>query len=147
MKGLCPSFGFSKKSYGNWTCYRLQVRGGGTPTLLGSLEELTRPFLALLRLALSKEPNRVGVSLPSPEDGNRSSFRNFVFCYYLEFRTMNKVQKPSHSECYTPLSEPFRRYNCPELQGGRWSFLFLFIYLFNLSSPVSIPIKPLPFRH
>jgi hypothetical protein len=31
-----------------------------------------------LRLALSKGPNRVGVS-PSPEDGNRSSFRNVVF--------------------------------------------------------------------
>jgi hypothetical protein len=32
-----------------------------------------------LRLALSKGPNRVGVSFPSPEDGNRSSFRNVVF--------------------------------------------------------------------
>jgi hypothetical protein len=30
-------------------------------------------------LALSKGPNRVGVFLPSPEDGNRSSFRNVVF--------------------------------------------------------------------
>jgi hypothetical protein len=32
----------------------------------------------LKRLALSKEPNRVDVSLPSPEEGNRSSFRNVV---------------------------------------------------------------------
>jgi hypothetical protein len=32
-----------------------------------------------LKLALSKGPNRVGVSLPSPEDGKRSSFRNTVF--------------------------------------------------------------------
>jgi hypothetical protein len=32
-----------------------------------------------LNLALSKGPSRVGVSLPSPEDGNRSSFRNAVF--------------------------------------------------------------------
>jgi hypothetical protein len=32
-----------------------------------------------LRLALSKRPNRVGVVVPSPEDGNRSSFRNVVF--------------------------------------------------------------------
>jgi hypothetical protein len=31
-----------------------------------------------LRLGLSKEPNRVEGSLPSPEDGNRSSFRNVV---------------------------------------------------------------------
>jgi hypothetical protein len=29
--------------------------------------------------------NRVGVSLPSPEDGKRSSFRNVVFSSYLEF--------------------------------------------------------------
>jgi hypothetical protein len=27
-------------------------------------------------LALSKEPNRVGVSVPSPEDRNRSSFES-----------------------------------------------------------------------
>jgi hypothetical protein len=52
--------------------------------------------------------NRIGVSLPSPEEGNRSSFRNVVFYSYLEFRTMNKVQKPSDSDCYTPSSEPFR---------------------------------------
>jgi hypothetical protein len=44
--------------------------GGGmeTPTLVQGL-----------RLALSKGPNRVGVSLPSLEDGNRSGFRNVVF--------------------------------------------------------------------
>jgi hypothetical protein len=32
-----------------------------------------------LRFALFNGPNRVGVSLPSPEDGNRSSFRNVMF--------------------------------------------------------------------
>jgi hypothetical protein len=32
-----------------------------------------------LRLALSKGPNKVGTCLPSPEDGNRSSFGNVVF--------------------------------------------------------------------
>jgi hypothetical protein len=26
----------------------------------------------------------------------------------LEYRTMDKIQKPSNSECYTPLTEPFR---------------------------------------
>jgi hypothetical protein len=52
-------------------------------------------------------PNRVGVSLPSPEDGNRSSFLNVMFSGYLEFRTMHKVQKPGNSECYTASSEPF----------------------------------------
>jgi hypothetical protein len=55
-------------------------------------------------------PNGVGISLPSPEDGNRSSFRNVVFSRYLEFRTMDKVHKPSDLECCTPLSEPFRLY-------------------------------------
>jgi hypothetical protein len=32
-----------------------------------------------LRVALSKGPNKVGVILPSPQDGNRASFRNVVF--------------------------------------------------------------------
>jgi hypothetical protein len=32
-----------------------------------------------MRLALSKGPNKVGVSLPSPEARNRSSFWNSVF--------------------------------------------------------------------
>jgi hypothetical protein len=31
-----------------------------------------------------------GVSFPSPEDRNRFSFRNTVFCSYLEFRTITK---------------------------------------------------------
>jgi hypothetical protein len=30
--------------------------------------------------------------------------------FYLEFRTMEKFHKPSHSECYTVSSEPFRNY-------------------------------------
>jgi hypothetical protein len=47
-----------------------------------------------LRLALSKEPNRVGVSLSSHDDGNRSSFLNVVFSSYLELKTMDKVHNP-----------------------------------------------------
>jgi hypothetical protein len=43
-------------------------------------------------LALSVGPNRVRVSPPSPEVGNRSSFRNVVFSSVLKYRTMNKVQ-------------------------------------------------------
>jgi hypothetical protein len=50
-----------------------------------------------LRLAPSKTTNRVGLPPLSPEDGNKSSFRNVVFLY-LEFRTMGTVQKPSDSE-------------------------------------------------
>jgi hypothetical protein len=42
-----------------------------TPSLLGPLEKL--------RLVLPKGRNTVGVSLPSPEDGSRSGFRNIVF--------------------------------------------------------------------
>jgi hypothetical protein len=39
-----------------------------------------KDVLQWLGLALSKEPNRAGVfPSPSPEDGNRSSFRNVVF--------------------------------------------------------------------
>jgi hypothetical protein len=42
-------------------------------------------------LVLSNGPKRVGVSPPSPEDGNRS-------------------KNPSNSERYTPSSETFRIY-------------------------------------
>jgi hypothetical protein len=52
-----------------------------------------------MRLALSKGPNKVGVSLPSPEDGNRSVSETLFFFRHLEFRTMNEVHKPSDSEC------------------------------------------------
>jgi hypothetical protein len=51
-----------------------------------------------MSLALSKGHNRVGVSIPLSEDGNRSLFRNIVFSSYLEFRTMGKVPKPTDSE-------------------------------------------------
>jgi hypothetical protein len=56
---------------------------------------------------LSKGPNRIG--FPSPEDGNKSSFRNVVFFLSLFFntRTMDKVRKPSISESYTPSSESY----------------------------------------
>jgi hypothetical protein len=63
------------------------------PTLLGPFERVN--FNLWTCLALSKGPNRVCVSLPSPEDGNRSSFRNGIS---LEFRTMDKVKKPSDAD-------------------------------------------------
>jgi hypothetical protein len=47
--------------------------------------------------------------VPSPEDGNRSSFKNAVLLF-LEHRTMDKVQKPSSPECHILLSEPFKDY-------------------------------------
>jgi hypothetical protein len=39
------------------------------------------------------------------EDRNRSSFRNVVFFCFLEYRTMDKVQKPSSPEYHIPSSE------------------------------------------
>jgi hypothetical protein len=48
--------------------------------------------------SFSKGPKRVGDSLPSPEDGNRFSPRNFVFSSYLEYRTMEKCHKRSESD-------------------------------------------------
>jgi hypothetical protein len=59
-------------------------------------------------LVPSEGPNRVDVSLFSPEDGKRSNFRNLMFSSYLEFFTMDKVHKPSDSEnksrvpCFQP---------------------------------------------
>jgi hypothetical protein len=52
----------------------------------------------------------VGDSLPSPKDGNTSSFQNVVFSNYLEFRTIDKVHKPNYSRYYTPSSEHFMIY-------------------------------------
>jgi hypothetical protein len=47
-------------------------------------------------LALSKGPNKVDVSLPLPEDGNRSVSK--ILCLVvINFRTMDKVHKPSDS--------------------------------------------------
>jgi hypothetical protein len=63
-----------------------------------------------LRLELSKGPNRVRVSLPSPEVVNNYYFWSFVISDGLEFRTMDKVQKFSDPERYTPSSEPFSIY-------------------------------------
>jgi hypothetical protein len=51
-----------------------------------------------LRLALSKGPSIVGVSFPSPEDGNRPSFRSVVFSSYLEFWAKDEVHKTSDPE-------------------------------------------------
>jgi hypothetical protein len=51
--------------------------------------------------------NKECVSFLSTEDGNRPSFRSVVISSYLEIRTMDKVHKPSDSECYTPSSESF----------------------------------------
>jgi hypothetical protein len=51
-----------------------------------------------------------GISLPSPEDGNRYSFWNVMFSTYLEFWRTDKVHEPSDSYCYMSWSQPFRFY-------------------------------------
>jgi hypothetical protein len=45
-----------------------------------------------------QEPNRVGISFPSPEDGNRSNLQSALFSTYLEFQMMDKVEIRSDSE-------------------------------------------------
>jgi hypothetical protein len=52
------------------------------------------------RLTPSNGPNRVGASLLSPEDRNRSIFQNFVFSSYFEFRMTDKVHNPSDFNFY-----------------------------------------------
>jgi hypothetical protein len=58
----------------------------------------------VIEIAISKGPNRVDISLLSPENGNRPSSQNVEFCSYLEFWTMDRVHDPSDSECHFILS-------------------------------------------
>jgi hypothetical protein len=58
-------------------------------------------------MALYTRLSRITVSLPSPVDKNTSNFQN-VLSSNLEFQKMDKVQKPSDSECYTVSSGSFR---------------------------------------
>jgi hypothetical protein len=67
-----------------------------TPTLLGPLERANLDYWSS-----AKGPNKLGVSLSSPEEGNRSSFRNIVFSRSLQFRTMRKFHILADSERYT----------------------------------------------
>jgi hypothetical protein len=61
-----------------------------------------------LGFALCEGPNRVGASLPSPEDVKRPSFKNVMFSSYLEFRMMDRAHNLSDCEYYTPSSEYLR---------------------------------------
>jgi hypothetical protein len=74
--------------FGNWICFRPQVRRE-TPTLLW----------------------RVGTQhgrRPSPHLSTETDpVSKTLFSSYLECWTMDKAQKPSNSECYTPSSESF----------------------------------------
>jgi hypothetical protein len=73
----------------------------------------------------------------------------FVFYSYLEYLTVDKVQKPSDSEWYTPSSEPFTIYTStcmgPFRNKTQFSGLASFIksqYLsFSGDSTVSVKIR------
>jgi hypothetical protein len=52
----------------------------------------------LLRLALSKVPNRVGVSLPHLKT-EADPVSETLFSRYFEFWTMNKAHNPSDCDC------------------------------------------------
>jgi hypothetical protein len=68
-----------KQHFGNWICFQLKLRRGRQLLCLAPLMELT----------LVNGPSRVGVSLPSPEDENRSSVRNVEFSNSLGLGTMD----------------------------------------------------------
>jgi hypothetical protein len=65
--------------------------------LNGSNDGAERSESQWLRLALSKGPSRIGVSILSSRNGNIQFPKLRVF-YYLEFQTIDKVHKHSDSE-------------------------------------------------
>jgi hypothetical protein len=83
---------YKTQRFGNWSFCHLQLRGGRRLFYWVPLKELTSFIAHLLRLAPSKESNRVGVSISWPEDGNRSSFQNVLFSSYLKF--LDAAQSP-----------------------------------------------------
>jgi hypothetical protein len=111
---------YDSESLGFWTCFifwnskqrgcsvfqKLYLspssdEGKETPTLLGLSERANLNHWTITgwsRSVLIKGPNKVDISLPSPEDGDRSSFQNIVFSSYLEFLTMDQVQKANDSK-------------------------------------------------
>jgi hypothetical protein len=47
--------------------------------------------------------------------------------YFLEYRTMDKAQKPNNPECHTPSSKPFRiEFHCFPIS---LCLYFIFIYI------------------
>jgi hypothetical protein len=91
--------------------------------LTHSMQSLAEPFsfplhptgqnsvVRRLRLALSKEPNRLIVSLPSPEDENRPSSETLCFVLFFPIQDGEQSPQTRDSECCTPSSEPFRFYS------------------------------------
>jgi hypothetical protein len=105
VSGLCPSSGIL-------IIRKHKVSEIGSVSFFRWREGDTYSVGFRKNLDISKRPKRAAISLPPPEDGNRSRYSSqyVVFSSYLEFRTIDEVQKPSNSECYTPSSEPLRLY-------------------------------------
>jgi hypothetical protein len=72
------------------------------PVLFGPLERIQ-----WFKLALSKGLNRVGVS-PLTWGQKQVQFPKLYILQFLEYRTLDEVQKPNNSECYAPSLEQFR---------------------------------------
>jgi hypothetical protein len=74
--------------FGNWWTFLYMFMETG-------FMELQKPA-HLLRLPLSKGPNRVSIF---PHLKTETDPVSETFCSYLEFRTMDKDYRPSDSEC------------------------------------------------
>jgi hypothetical protein len=76
------------RHFGSWFLFRLQVKGGETPTQMGPLDRANlshwtldnRPVIAII--SVKKDPSGYVSPFPSPEDGRRTSFRNVVILYF-----------------------------------------------------------------
>jgi hypothetical protein len=69
---------YKKTTFRKLDVFPSSGEGKETPTVLGPPLERSN-LNHWTRLALAKGPSKAGVSLPSPEDGNRSSFPNLLF--------------------------------------------------------------------
>jgi hypothetical protein len=74
-------------------CYILSIQFTKLKFILSPL------FSHSFRLALSKGPNRRGISLPSPEDGKRSVSETLLFLVF-RIPDEDEVQKASDSEVF-----------------------------------------------
>jgi hypothetical protein len=82
---------------------------------------------------LSKGPNRVGVF---PHLRTETDPVSETLCFSLVFRkirTMDKVQKPNISVCYTPSSEPYSIYKLYVFIGCTYVIVDLILFVFVLT--------------
>jgi hypothetical protein len=76
------------------------------------LETGSVSILQWLGLAVSKGPNRLGVSHPLTSGQKQIRFLKCSVLYCsLEYRMMDRVLKPTNPDFHTPSLEPFRIYS------------------------------------